>query len=206
MSSSGSSSFPPTVDVGVDPSGLTLLLGDGRGVTVPWEWVPRLAAASPEQRRGWEISDDGTQVTWPGLGAAVNVRALFKQKGAAVDVRVEEASLTLLLRDGRIVTIPLWWFPRLCAANTEEHSNWETGDDGSWLLWPDLDEDIPIGVIGADGPVYESSRSLARWLLARRQGRGVTLEEIAAWHQDAPPNTSFEPALAGSRSASTRQC
>ena len=62
----------------------------------------------------------------------------------AQDVTFSEDSFNVLLDDGRSVTIPLAWFPRLCHATRQELENYELIGDGEGIHWPDLDEDISI--------------------------------------------------------------
>ena len=99
--------------------------------------------------------------------------------------RAEAASvtadtLTVRFRDDRILTVPIGWYPRLVDGTAEERDNWELVGDGIGFHWPDLDEDISDEHLLACVRSSESSLSFARWMSARRAGRGVTLHEIAA--------------------------
>ena len=58
------------------------------------------------------------------------------------DVRCSEDTLTVDLMDGRSISVPLAWFPRLAAADTAQRDNWETCAGGLGIHWPELDEDI----------------------------------------------------------------
>jgi hypothetical protein len=60
----------------------------------------------------------------------------------ARDVRVTEDSLTVRLVDGRSISAPLEWYPRLHRATPEERANWRLIGDGHGIHWPDVDEDI----------------------------------------------------------------
>lgn len=60
------------------------------------------------------------------------------------DVRVTDAALEVTLRDGRTISAPLIWFPRLAAASAAERANWEPCAAGLGVHWPDLDEDLSI--------------------------------------------------------------
>ena len=62
----------------------------------------------------------------------------------AVDVEVTDTSLRVVLSDGRELTAPLAWFPRLREATGEQRRNWEPIGLGHGLHWPDVDEDISI--------------------------------------------------------------
>ncbi len=54
----------------------------------------------------------------------------------------DEDSLSVALRDGRIITVPLAWYPRLSEATDEERGNWELCGGGYGIHWPDVDEDL----------------------------------------------------------------
>lgn len=67
----------------------------------------------------------------------------------AVHVNFTEDALVVRLRDGRVLSVPLAWFPRLRDAPTEHRSNWQLIGDGIGLHWPELDEDISVaGLLG----------------------------------------------------------
>jgi hypothetical protein len=55
-----------------------------------------------------------------------------------------ETSIIVELIDGRTITAPLVWFPRLAKATVEQLKNWELLGDGEGIHWPDLDEDLSI--------------------------------------------------------------
>ncbi len=59
-------------------------------------------------------------------------------KAAAID----DNELTVTLMDGRRISVPLAWFPRLFAATPAERANWQVCAGGYGLHWPDIDEDI----------------------------------------------------------------
>lgn len=51
-------------------------------------------------------------------------------------------SLSVSLMDGRIITVPLAWYPRLLHATPDQLKNWKTAGSGYGIHWPDLDEDL----------------------------------------------------------------
>ena len=61
-----------------------------------------------------------------------------------VEARVDDSALHVRLDDGREVSVPLTWFPRLVGASAAARNNWRWVDGGTGLHWPDLDEDISI--------------------------------------------------------------
>ncbi|NTW43982.1 MAG: DUF2442 domain-containing protein, partial [Anaerolineaceae bacterium] len=62
----------------------------------------------------------------------------------AQDVQVTEDYLTVDLSDGRTISVPLGWFPRLEHANKEEWLNWRLIGTGHGIHWPNLDDDISV--------------------------------------------------------------
>ena len=58
------------------------------------------------------------------------------------DVRLSDESLSVDLADGRTITVPLAWFPRLLHATPEQRRNWRTCGGGYGIHWPDIDEDL----------------------------------------------------------------
>lgn len=59
-------------------------------------------------------------------------------------VHVDDDTLTVGLADGRTITVPILWFPRLAHASPETRNAWELLGDGDGIHWPDADEDIGI--------------------------------------------------------------
>ena len=62
----------------------------------------------------------------------------------ATDVKVSEDELSVRLADGRSVTVPLAWFPKLLHASAAQRSNWRLLGDGAGIHWPDVDEDLSV--------------------------------------------------------------
>ena len=62
----------------------------------------------------------------------------------AKEVRCSESELTVVLADGRIITVPLAWFPRLLSATSQQRSKFEILGGGHGIHWPDLDEDLSV--------------------------------------------------------------
>lgn len=57
-------------------------------------------------------------------------------------VQVTEESLRVDLMDGRTITVPLAWYPRLLNATPEQRNNWQIAGGGYGIHWPDIDEDL----------------------------------------------------------------
>jgi len=62
----------------------------------------------------------------------------------AVDVECSGDALHVTLSDGRVVSVPLVWFPRLAGASTREQSEWELIGGGIGIHWEAIDEDISV--------------------------------------------------------------
>jgi hypothetical protein len=62
----------------------------------------------------------------------------------ATHVSSNASELTVDLVDGRRISVPLVWFPRLLHANARHRRNWELIGDGEGIRWPDLDEDLSV--------------------------------------------------------------
>ena len=62
----------------------------------------------------------------------------------AREVHVLDDELVVRLADGRTVSVPLTWFPRLLHANEAQRHNFELLGDGEGIHWPDVDEDLSI--------------------------------------------------------------
>lgn len=59
-----------------------------------------------------------------------------------LDVRCSEHSLTVDLMDGRTISVPLAWYPRLLHASPEQRAKWELAGAGFGIHWPEIDEDL----------------------------------------------------------------
>lgn len=103
----------------------------------------------------------------------------------AEDVTVTDDTLTVEFSDGRTISVPLAWYPRLVHAAQEERDNWELVGDGRGIRWEALDEDLSVEGLIAGRPSGESQRSLKRWLAARRTGRSVMLSDLTNAKRDA---------------------
>ena len=86
-------------------------------------------------------------------------------------VEVSEESLSVDLADGRTVSVPIAWYPRLLHGTNKERNNWRLIGAGEGVHWPDLDEDISLENLLAGNPSGESQRSLKRWLAEQIKGQ-----------------------------------
>jgi hypothetical protein len=94
----------------------------------------------------------------------VNISETELKEVMAQDVSVTDDSLTVDLADGRTITVPLAWFPRLENGTPAERANWRFIGNRNGIHWPELDEDISVASLLAGRRSGESQSSLRRWL------------------------------------------
>ena len=85
----------------------------------------------------------------------------------AQSVRISDDTITVELTDGRSLSVPLGWYPRLMHANEEERRNWRLIGKGEGIHWEDIDEDISVAGLLAGKPSGESQESFKKWLEKR---------------------------------------
>ncbi len=90
----------------------------------------------------------------------------------AVAVEVSDVALSFALSDGRTISIPLSWHPRLAEATQAERNNWRLIGTGEGVHWPDVDEDMSVGAVVRGRPSAEGPGWLQRWRSARRRRHG----------------------------------
>jgi hypothetical protein len=86
----------------------------------------------------------------------------------ALSIQFSEDSLTVQLDDGRSLSVPLAWYPRLLHGTEKERKNYELIGQGEGIHWPALDEDISVEGLLAGRRSAESAASLAKWKKGRR--------------------------------------
>jgi len=86
---------------------------------------------------------------------------------AVTTVTVTDDAIQFELSDGRTVSAPLAWYPRLAHGTVAERTHWRLVGRGEGVHWPDLDEDISLEGVRAGRPSGESQASLKRWLESR---------------------------------------
>ena len=101
----------------------------------------------------------------------------------ATHIVVTAEELIAELYDGRTISVPLAWYPRLTHATQQERENWELIGLGQGIHWPDLDEDISIAGLVAGRKSGESARSFQRWLEAKKAGRPLTLDALMEYER-----------------------
>ncbi len=86
-------------------------------------------------------------------------------------IAMTDDALVVELADGRTLSVPLAWYPRLWHGTSEERNHWRLIGNGQGIHWTDLDEDISVEGLLCGRRSGESQRSLKRWLDARSSSR-----------------------------------
>ncbi len=86
-----------------------------------------------------------------------------------VSVAVDNESLSVDLEDGRTISAPIGWYPRLGNGMPAERANFQISSAGYGIHWPDLDEDIGVEGLLLGRRSTESPSSFERWLQRRKQ-------------------------------------
>lgn len=98
---------------------------------------------SPKELGGFKGSSTST---WkPSWRSGMGILALADDERVA-DVKFTRDSLSVALRDGRTITVPLTWYRRLLDASPAQRKNWRIAGGGYGIPWPDIDE-----VLGTEG-------------------------------------------------------
>ena len=103
------------------------------------------------------------------------------------DVQVTDEALIVELTDGRILNVPLHWYPRLQHALPHERENWKVMGEGYGIEWSDVDEQISLVALLAGRKSSESQHSLNRWLASRQ-----TTQESRHEQDDEKPSDAVD--------------
>ncbi len=97
----------------------------------------------------------------------MNTLAIEISVPEALSVSLTDDTLSVDLSDGRSISVPIAWFPRLLYSTAQERNNWRLIGKGQGIHWEDIDEDISVEGLIAGRPSGESQESLKRWLAKR---------------------------------------
>ena len=103
----------------------------------------------------------------PGMSSAVVTLTLTR----IVSVAISDDTLTVDLEDGRTISVPIGWYPRLAHGTPAERAHFEVSGAGYGIHWPDLDEDIGVEGLLLGKRSLESPASLSSWLEQRGRGK-----------------------------------
>ena len=85
-----------------------------------------------------------------------------------INVMATDDTLSVDFEDGRTVSVPIGWYPRLAHGTPTERANFEISSAGYGIYWPDLDEDIGVEGLLLGKKSTESPTSFERWLQRRK--------------------------------------
>ncbi len=140
-------------EVQVDNNQLVVTLADGRAIPIPLQLISQL--------------DQGDLLP-------TEAQVLILRHPPQVDhVHVTESALNVYLKDGRLLSCPLAWFPRLLHGTPAERNHYELSGDDDVIHWPQLDEDIELTRLFEGSRSVEGENSLRNWLLSRREGASI---------------------------------
>ncbi len=80
------------------------------------------------------------------------------------NLNITDDTLSVDLSDGRTISVPLAWYPRLLNASETERNDWQTIGEGEGIHWEELDEDISTKNLILGQPSGESQKSFQKWL------------------------------------------
>ena len=98
----------------------------------------------------------------------MNISAPEFNRPRATSARVSNDTLSVELTDGRSLSVPLAWYPRLAHATPAERDNWRLIGGGEGIHWPAIEEDLSIEGLLVGRPSQESQQSLSKWLETRK--------------------------------------
>jgi uncharacterized protein DUF2442 len=113
----------------------------------------------------------------------MSTSSLATETPTAKNVKVTTDTLIVDLRDGRTVSVPIDWYPRLAEGTPAERRRWELIGSGIGIHWPALDEDISVEALLRGLGSNESVASLQHWRAGRQR----------------PANKRMEPSRSGSK-------
>jgi len=97
---------------------------------------------------------------------AIEIRLALIQR-----ISISDDTLTADLSDGRTISVPLNWYPRLLHGTPEERANWRLLGKGEGIHWPALDEDISAENLIYGQPSGESQKSFQIWQESRKESK-----------------------------------
>ncbi len=97
----------------------------------------------------------------------MNTLAVEIRMSEALNVLLTDDTLSVDLSDGRSISVPIAWFPRLLHSTEQERNNWRLIGRGQGIHWED--EDISVEGLIAGRPSGESQESFKKWLAKRSE-------------------------------------
>jgi len=95
-----------------------------------------------------------------------------------LEVQFSDDAFSVSLRDGRIITVPLAWYPRLLEATATQRKNWRIAGGGYGIHWPDLDEDLSTEGLLRGAPAPKTSISIVHGRNVRQENDRSEIPEL----------------------------
>jgi Protein of unknown function (DUF2442) len=89
------------------------------------------------------------------------------------DVKITKDALSVALGDGRTITVPLAWYPRLFNATAAQRKNWRVAGGGYGIHWPDIDEDLSTEGLLRGAPAPRAAQAKVQTNAGRRTKRST---------------------------------
>ncbi|MFZ0818244.1 MAG: DUF2442 domain-containing protein [Candidatus Sulfotelmatobacter sp.] len=86
-----------------------------------------------------------------------------------LDVAFNDDALSVSLRDGRVISVPLVWYPRLLNATSAQRKNWKIAGGGYGIHWPELDEDLSTEGLLRGAPAPKTAAGKTKSVAAERR-------------------------------------
>ena len=144
-------------------------------------WLRERYASAPNRVDEWDACSYEIEAL-PALrgmytdALGLRIETTETEMPTATDVEIAADRVTAYLSDGRAISVPLAWYPRLDHAAPEERNSWELRDGGQRIQWPDLEEEISVEGMLAGQPLGEKKRSFREWLEAVKAGNSVNIQ------------------------------
>ena len=148
--------------------------------------TPNLQLPTPKESRSSHPGD--TRSNYRGLGETTS--GLRTETASARGVRVTSRAFVVELRDGRTVSVPLAWYPRLAHGTPLERRHWELIGPRLRIHWPTLDEDISVEGLLQGRPSGEGAASFSRWLQSRQKPATKRVKATRARQQKGTKRSS----------------
>jgi len=102
----------------------------------------------------------------------MNISTVEARPAYASSVTLSDDTLAVELSDGRSISVPIAWYPRLMHGSAGERAHWRFIGQGVGLHWPELDEDVSVKNLLEGKPSAESQQSFRAWLDSRASHSG----------------------------------
>ena len=145
-------------------------------------WLREKFASAPNRIDEWEAYSYEIEAL-PALrdmytdALGLRIEGTETEKPTAAGVEISADRVTAYLSDGRAISVPLAWYPRLDHAAPEERNGWELHGSGRRISWPNLGQEISVEGMLAGQAFGDNQRSFREWLESIKAGHGLEVFE-----------------------------